>query len=39
MFFFMLNRILDYELLDLEQPTIHIIGDLIKAEIPVLIYR
>ncbi|CAO2829666.1 unnamed protein product [Amaranthus hypochondriacus] len=32
------SKILDYELLDLEQPTIHIIGDLIKAEIPVLIY-
>uniref|UniRef100_A0A803L1G5 Serine carboxypeptidase-like 45 n=1 Tax=Chenopodium quinoa TaxID=63459 RepID=A0A803L1G5_CHEQI len=32
------SKILDYELLDLEQPTIHILGDLIKAGIPVLIY-
>ncbi|XP_021723002.1 serine carboxypeptidase-like 45 [Chenopodium quinoa] len=32
------SKILDYELLDLEQPTIHILGDLIKAGIPALIY-
>ncbi|XP_010682654.2 serine carboxypeptidase-like 45 [Beta vulgaris subsp. vulgaris] len=32
------SRILDYEMLDLERPTIHLIGNLVKAGIPVLIY-
>ncbi|KAK3018258.1 hypothetical protein RJ639_004493 [Escallonia herrerae] len=32
------SNILDYELLDLELPTINIVGKLIKAGIPVLIY-
>ncbi|KAK2970593.1 hypothetical protein RJ640_011782 [Escallonia rubra] len=32
------SNILDYELLDLELPTITIVGKLIKAGIPVLIY-
>jgi hypothetical protein len=34
-----LFSILDYELLDLEIPTITIVGRLIKAGIPVLVYR
>ncbi len=33
------NSILDYELLDLEIPTISIVGNIIKAGIPVLVYR
>lgn len=33
------NSILDYELLDVEIPTITIVGKLIKAGIPVLVYR
>ncbi|XP_065872627.1 serine carboxypeptidase-like 45 [Euphorbia lathyris] len=32
------SNILDYELLDLEIPTISIVGSLIKAGIPVLVY-
>uniref|UniRef100_A0A2N9I564 Carboxypeptidase n=1 Tax=Fagus sylvatica TaxID=28930 RepID=A0A2N9I564_FAGSY len=32
------NSILDYELLDLEIPTISIVGNIIKAGIPVLVY-
>ncbi|GAV71467.1 Peptidase_S10 domain-containing protein [Cephalotus follicularis] len=32
------SNILDYELLDIEIPTINIVGSLIKAGIPVLIY-
>ncbi|XP_056687001.1 serine carboxypeptidase-like 45 isoform X2 [Spinacia oleracea] len=32
------SKTLDYEMLDLEKPTIHIIGNLIKAGIPVLVY-
>lgn len=33
------NSILDYELLDLEIPTISTVGELVKARIPVLVYR
>ncbi|KAL0415547.1 UNVERIFIED_CONTAM: Serine carboxypeptidase-like 45 [Sesamum latifolium] len=33
------SNILDYDMLDLEIPTISILGSLIKEEIPVLIYR
>ncbi|XP_050224356.1 serine carboxypeptidase-like 45 [Mercurialis annua] len=32
------SNILDYELLDVEKPTISIVGKLIKAGIPVLVY-
>lgn len=32
------SNILDYELLDLEMPTITIVGQIIKAGIPVLVY-
>ncbi|KAL8140918.1 hypothetical protein V2J09_006939 [Rumex salicifolius] len=32
------SRILDYEDLDVEIPTIHIVGSLVKSGIPVLIY-
>lgn len=32
------SKILDYKLLDMEKPTIHIVGNLIKAGIPVLIH-
>ncbi|KAK4597491.1 hypothetical protein RGQ29_015140 [Quercus rubra] len=32
------SNILDYELLDLEIPTISVVGELIKAGIPVLVY-
>ncbi|KAM6589665.1 hypothetical protein CsatA_012270 [Cannabis sativa] len=35
---FLRNSVLDYELLDLEIPTITIVGKLIKAGIPVLVY-
>lgn len=31
--------ILDYELLDLEIPTINVVGRIIEAGIPVLVYR
>lgn len=33
------TRVLDYELLNLEIPTISIVGSLVKAGIRVLIYR
>ncbi|KAL6192224.1 hypothetical protein ACLB2K_038609 [Fragaria x ananassa] len=33
------NNVLDYELLDLEIPTINIVGKLIKEGISVLVYR
>ncbi|XP_073130469.1 serine carboxypeptidase-like 45 isoform X2 [Henckelia pumila] len=33
------SNILDYELLDLEIPTITIVGQIIKAGVPVLVYR
>lgn len=32
------SNVLDYELLDLEKPTINIVGTLVKAGIPVLVY-
>lgn len=35
---FMICSILDYELLDLEIPTISIVGSIVKAGIPVLVY-
>lgn len=33
------DSVLDYELLDVEVPTINIVGSLIKAGVPVLVYR
>ncbi|KAI4336522.1 hypothetical protein L6164_015038 [Bauhinia variegata] len=32
------SNVLDYELLDLETPTITVVGKLVRAEIPVLVY-
>lgn len=36
---FMFISVLDYELRDLEIPTITVVGKLVKAGIPVLVYR
>lgn len=33
------DSVLDYELLDVEVPTINIVGSLVKAGVPVLVYR
>lgn len=35
----MLISVLDYELRDLEIPTITVVGKLVKEGIPVLVYR
>lgn len=33
------NSILDYNMLNLEVPTLHVVGSIIKAGVRVLIYR
>jgi serine carboxypeptidase-like clade 2 len=33
------SNVLDYQLLDVEIPTINIVGSLVKAGVPVLVYR
>lgn len=38
-YFFYYHSILDYELLDVEIPTISLVGYLIKSGIRVLVYR
>lgn len=38
-FSFCRHSVLDYQLLDIEIPTIYIVGLLVKERIPVLIYR
>jgi len=33
------DSVLDYEVLDVEVPTINIVGSLVKAGVPVFVYR
>ena len=36
---FLAYSVLDYQMLDVEKPTINIVGSLVEAGVPVLVYR